>query len=204
MTDIALIGATGNIGSRVLTEALSRGHAVTALTRDASKMKPRAGMTVRQGSTTDATNLAAILAGHAAIVVSVKWNEANIRDVLDAVRRSGVKRVLFVVGAGSLMRSDGRTHLDHMADRGFQPPTSKPASLALAELRKVTDLDWTAISPAASIRAGERTGEFRLGGDDLLEDDEGQSQISYEDFAIAIVDEIEKPQHLRRRFTAAY
>lgn len=204
MTDIALIGATGNIGSRVLTEALSRGHAVTALTRDASKMKPRAGMTVRQGSTTDAANLAAILAGHAAIIVSVKWNEANIRDVLDAVRRSGVKRALFVVGAGSLLRSDGRTHLDHMADRGVQPPTSKPASLALAELRKVTDLDWTAISPAASIRAGERTGEFRLGGDDLLEDDEGQSQISYEDFAIAIVDEIEKPRHLRRRFTAAY
>ncbi|MBN9515374.1 MAG: NAD(P)H-binding protein [Alphaproteobacteria bacterium] len=204
MTDIALIGATGNIGSRVLTEALSRGHAVTALTRDASKMKPRAGMTVRQGSTTDAANLAAILAGHAAIIVSVKWNEANIRDVLDAVRRSGVKRALFVVGAGSLLRSDGRTHLDHMADRGVQPPTSKPASLALAELRKVTDLDWTAISPAASIRAGERTGEFRLGGDDLLEDEEGQSQISYEDFAIAIVDEIEKPRHLRRRFTAAY
>ena len=204
MTDIALIGATGNIGSRVLTEALSRGHAVTALTRAASKMKPRAGMTVRQGSTTDAANLAAILAGHAAIIVSVKWNEANIRDVLDAVRRSGVKRALFVVGAGSLLRSDGRTHLDHMADRGVQPPTSKPASLALAELRKVTDLDWTAISPAASIRAGERTGEFRLGGDDLLEDEEGQSQISYEDFAIAIVDEIEKPRHLRRRFTAAY
>jgi len=204
MTDIALIGATGNVGSRILTEALSRGHAVTALTRDASKMKPRAGMTVRQASTTDVANLAAVLAGHAVVVASVKWNEANIRDVLDAVRRSGVKRALFVVGAGSLIRSDGRTHLDHMADRGVQPPTSKPASLALAELRKVTDLDWTAISPPASIRPGERTGEFRLGGDHLLEDDEGQSQISFEDFAIAIVDEIEKPKHSRQRFTAAY
>lgn len=204
MTDIALIGATGNVGSRILTEALSRSHAVTALTRDASKMKPRAGMTVRQASTTDVTNLAAVLAGHAVVVASVKWNEANIRDVLDAVRRSGVKRALFVVGAGSLIRADGRTHLDHMADRGVQPPTSKPASLALAELRKVTDLDWTAISPPASIRPGERTGEFRLGGDQLIEDDEGQSQISFEDFAIAIVDEIEKPKHSRQRFTAAY
>lgn len=204
MTDIALIGATGNIGSRILTEALSRGHAVTALTRDASKVKPRAGMTVRQGSTTDTANLAAILAGHEVVIASVKWNEANVHDVLDAVRRSGVKRVLFVVGAGSLMRSDGRTHFDHMADKGIQPPTSRPAALALAEVRKVTDLDWTAISPPASIRPGERTGEFRLGGDDLLQDDEGQSQISYEDFAIAIVDEIEKPRHLRRRFTAAY
>ena len=204
MTDIALIGATGNIGSRILTEALSRGHAVTALTRDASKMKPRAGMTVRQASTTDATNLAAVLAGHAIVVVSVKWNEANIRDVLDAVRRSGVTRALFVVGAGSLIRADGRTHLDHMIDRGVQPPTSKPGFLALTELREVTDLDWTAISPPTSIRPGERTGEFRLGEDHMLEDDEGQSQISYEDFAIAIVDEIEKPQHSRRRFTAAY
>lgn len=204
MTDIALIGATGNIGSRILTEALSRGHAVTALTRDASKVKPRAGMTVRQGSTTDTANLAAILAGHEVVIASVKWNEANVHDVLDAVRRSGVKRVLFVVGAGSLMRSDGRTHFDHMADKGIQPPTSKPAALALAEVRKVADLDWTAISPPASIRPGERTGEFRLGADDLLQDDEGQSQISYEDFAIAIVDEIEKPRHLRRRFTAAY
>lgn len=204
MTDIALIGATGNIGSRILTEALSRGHAVTALTRDASKMKPRAGMTVRQASTTDVTNLAAVLAGHAIVVVSVKWNEANIRDVLDAIRRSGVTRALFVVGAGSLIRSDGRTHLDHMIDRGVQPPTSKPGFLALTELREVTDLDWTAISPPTSIRPGERTGEFQLGEDHMLEDDEGQSQISYEDFAIAIVDEIEKPRHSRRRFTAAY
>lgn len=204
MTDIALIGATGNIGSRILTEALSRGHAVTALTRDASKMKPRAGMTVRQASTTDVTNLAAVLAGHAIVVVSVKWNEANIRDVLDAIRRSGVTRALFVVGAGSLIRADGRTHLDHMIDRGVQPPTSKPGFLALTELREVTDLDWTAISPPTSIRPGEHTGEFRLGEDHMLEDDEGQSQISYEDFAIAIVDEIEKPRHSRRRFTAAY
>ena len=204
MTDIALIGATGNIGSRILTEALSRGHAVTALTRDASKMKPRAGMTVRQASTTDVTNLAAVLAGHAIVVASVKWNEANIRDVLDAIRRSGVTRALFVVGAGSLIRSDGRTHLDHMVDRGVQPPTSRPGFLALTELREVTDLDWTAISPPASIRPGERTGAFRLGEDHMLEDDEGQSQISYEDFAIAIVDEIEKPRHSRRRFTAAY
>ena len=96
--------------------------------------------------------LAAVLAGHAIVVASVKWNEANIRDVLDAIRRSGVTRALFVVGAGSLIRSDGRTHLDHMVDRGVQPPTSRPGFLVLTELREVTDLDWTAISPPASIR----------------------------------------------------
>lgn len=204
MTDIALIGATGNIGSRVLDEALTRGHKVTALTRDASKMTARPNMTVRQASTTDVTKMAATLKGHDIVVASVKWNEANVHDVLDAVRRAGVKRVLFVVGAGSLLRADGRTHFDHMAEKGIEPPTSRPAALALAEVRKVTDLDWTAISPPASIQPGERTGKFRLGTEHLLEDADGQSRISREDFAIAIVDEIEKPRHLRRRFTAAY
>jgi len=91
-----------------------------------------------------------------------------------------------------------------MAERGIEPPTSKPAALALAEVRKVTDLDWTAISPPASIQPGERTGRFRLGTEHLLEDAEGQSRISREDFAIAVMDEIEKPRHMRRRFTAAY
>lgn len=204
MTTIALIGSTGNIGSHVLDEALSRKHTVTAITRDASKLKPRPGMTVRQGSTTDAVSMASILKGHDIVVASVKWNEASVHHVLEAVRASGVKRVLFVVGAGSLLRADGRTHLDHMADRGIQPPTSKPASLALEEVRKIKDLDWTAISPPASIQPGERTGKFRLGKDQLLEDKNGESRISREDFAVAIVNEIEKPKHLRKRFTAAY
>lgn len=204
MTAIALIGATGNIGSRILDEALQRRHKVTAITRDASKVKSRPGMTVKQGSTTDVATLAGVLAGHKIVVASVKWNEANVLDVLDAVRRAGVKRVLFVVGAGSLLRADGRSHLEHMAEKGIQPPTSKPASLALAEVRKAKDLDWTAISPPASIQPGDRTGKFRLGTDHLLEDAEGQSRISREDFAIAIVDEIEKPRHIRKRFTAAY
>jgi putative NADH-flavin reductase len=204
VSKIALIGATGKIGSRILDEALSRRHKVTALTRDASKVAPRTGMIVKQASSADVPRLAAVLKGHDIVVASVKWNEASIHHVLDAVRRSGVKRALFVVGAGSLLRADGRTHFEHMAEKGIQPPTSKPAVLALAELRKVSDLDWTAISPPASIQPGERTGKFRLGTEHLLEDEEGQSLISREDFAIAIVDEIEKPRHIRQRFTAAY
>jgi len=115
-----------------------------------------------------------------------------------------VKRALFVVGAGSLLRSDGRTHFEHMTEAGAVPPTSKPAALALDVIRSVSDFDWTAISPPASIQPGVRTGKFRLGGDRLLEDAQGQSRISREDFAIAIIDEIERPQHRRKRFTAAY
>jgi hypothetical protein len=145
-----------------------------------------------------------VLRRHDAVVVSVKWNEADIHQVLDAIRRSGVKRCLFVIGAGSLLRKDGRTHFEHMAEKGIQPPTSKPAALAFDEIKKATDLDWTAISPAASIQPGERTGKFRLGLDQLIEDDEGESRISREDFAVAILDELEKPQHVRKRFTAGY
>ena len=202
--NIALAGATGNIGSRILDEALRRGHKVTAITRDPKKLEPRRGVTVRAGSTSDAPVLTRTLKGHDAVIVSVKWNENDIGRVIDVIRGSGVKRCLFVVGAGSLLRKDGRTHFEHMAEKGVQPPTSKPASQALEAIQKVSDLDWTAISPAASIQPGERTGKFRLGLDHLIEDDKGRSAISRDDFAIAILDEIEKPKHVRKRFTAAY
>jgi hypothetical protein len=202
--NIVLAGATGNIGSRILDEALRRGHRVTGLTRDPTKLGAREGLQARKASTTEVTAFADALKGHDAAILSVKWNENDVHRVLDALRKAGVKRCLFVVGAGSLLRNDGRTHFDHMAEKGIQPPTSKPAALALAEVQKVTDLEWTAISPPASIQPGERTGKFRLGRDHLLEDDKGKSEISREDFAIAILDEIEKPRHVRQRFTAAY
>ncbi len=202
--NLALVGATGAIGSRILDEALRRGHHVTATTRDRSKLGSRAGMTAKSTDSADVARTADVLKGHDAVIVSVKWNENDITKVLDAVRRSGVKRCLFVIGAGSLLRKDGRTHFEHMAEKGVQPPTSKPAALAFEEIRKADDLEWTAISPAASIQPGERTGKFRLGLDHLIEDDKGQSIISREDFAIAILDEVETPQHIRRRFTAAY
>ena len=204
MSNIALIGATGNIGSRVLSEALARSHTVTAITRDPRKLTARPGMTIKAASTTDPVVLAQVLKGHDVVIVSVRWNDADVHQVLDAIRNSDVKRCLFVIGAGSLLRKDGRTHLEHMADKGIQPPTSKPASLAYEEIKKVKDLDWTAISPPASIQPGRRTGKFRRGLDKLIEDKEGQSLISREDFAVAILDELEKGKHIRKRFTAAY
>lgn len=202
--NIVLAGATGNIGSRILDEALQRGHRVTGLTRDPAKLGARDGLQAKKADTAEVAAFADALKGHDAAILSVKWNENDVHQVLDALRKSGVKRCLFVIGAGSLLRKDGRTHFDHMAEKGIQPPTSKPAALAFAEMRKVTDLDWTAISPPASIQPGERTGKFRLGRDHLLEDAKGKSEISREDFAIAILDEIEKPKHIRQRFTAAY
>jgi putative NADH-flavin reductase len=204
MSIIALLGATGNIGSRVLDEALARGHKVTAITRDPRKLNARDGMTIRAGSTTDAPTLSAVLKGHDVVVASVKWNDNDIRRVIDTIRQSGVKRALFVIGAGSLLRSDGRRHYDYMAEKGVQPPTSLPALQAYDVIRTIGDLDWTAISPPASIGPGRRTGKFRLGLDELIEDAKGESKISREDFAVAILDEIEKPKHVRKRFTAAY
>jgi putative NADH-flavin reductase len=203
--NIVVIGATGAIGSRIVDEALRRGHTVTATSRDpGAKLAARTGMTAKAANTADVSATAAVLRRHDAAIVSVKWNEADIHQVLEAIRNSGVKRCLFVIGAGSLLRKDGRTHFEHMAEKGIQPPTSKPAALAFEEMKKANDLDWTAISPAASIQPGERTAKFRLGLDHLIEDDEGESRISREDFAIAILDEIETPRHPRKRFTAAY
>src|SRR5258708_33203627 len=114
--NIALVGATGNIGSRILDEALNRGHQVTGITRDPKKLGGRGGLQVRQGSTTDFVGFVRVLQGHEAAIVSVQWNENGINRVLEGLRHSGVKRCLFVVGAGSLLRKDGRTHLDYMAE----------------------------------------------------------------------------------------
>jgi hypothetical protein len=201
---IALVGSTGNIGSRILDEALSRRHQVVGTTRNPEKVAARDGLTVKKVNTHDVKALAEILRGSDAVIVSVKWTENDINEVIEAVRASGVRRVLFVVGAGSLLREDGRLHFDHMMEKGISAPTSKPAMLALEVIRKVDDLDWTAISPSGQIEPGERTGVFRLGLDHLIQDAEGRSRISREDFAIAILDEMEKPQHIRKRYTAGY
>lgn len=201
---LAIIGATGNIGARILDEALSRGHAVTGLTRDASKLEARPNLTPKAADTADAAALAQVLKSHDAVLVSVKWNENDVHKVLQAVRDSGVKRCLFVVGAGSLRRPDGQLTYDYMKGLGIEPPTSMPAMKALEVLRTVEDLNWTAISPAFQINPGERTGKFRLGGDEMIFDEKGESLISREDFAVAILDEIEAPKHIRQRFNVGY
>ncbi len=201
---IALVVSTGNLGSRILAEALSRKHLVIGITRAPEKLVARDGLTVRKANTHDVKGLAEVLRGNDAAIVAVKWNENDIAEVIEAVRASGVTRALFVVGAGSLLREDGRLHYDHMMEKGTPAPSSKPAMLALDALKKINDLDWSAISPSADIQPGERTGVFRLGLDHLIQDAEGRSRISREDFAIAILNEIEKPQHIRQRFTAGY
>ena len=198
MANIALVG---NIGSRILDEALARGHCVTGTTRGVVDLPARDGAIVATVHPADATALAAVLRGHDAVIVSLKWDVNDVDAVIGAIRKSKVRRALIVVGAGSLRRADGRLHFDHMATPS---PASKPATIALEKLRRVDDFDWTAISPPTSIQPGARTGKFRLGTDTMVVDADDNGRISREDFAVAILDEIENPKHVRQRFTVGY
>jgi putative NADH-flavin reductase len=192
MADIVIVGATGNIGAKILDEALMRGHRVTGTTRSAGKLATRERLTVATVQPSDTAALAGVLQRHDAAIFSLRWEVDDIDVIIEAIRESGLRRALFVVGAGSLLRADGRLHFDRMSPPS---PSSKPAMLALDRLRKVDDFDWTAISPPASIKPGERTGRFRTGTDTMVVDDAGQGRISREDFAVA---------HIRRRFTIGY
>lgn len=212
---LALIGPTGQVGRRLLDEALRRGHAVTALSRQPDKLAARPGLSVVQADVYDAGQVAAAVAGHDAVLDAFNpgWGDAAIRAnfmkgtraILDGVKRAGVKRILVVGGAGSLFVAPGTQLVD---TPGF-PAEWKEGALgareALGEIRGETELDWTFISPPVflNLHGGERTGKYRLGGDEVLMDGDTPAGISGEDLAVAILDEVEKPAHLRKRFTVA-
>ncbi len=211
---IALIGGTGFVGSAVLTELLSRGHAVTALARHPDKLGAQATLKVVKADVTQPAEVAAAVAGHDAVVSAYNpgWGEADIfrlfgqgyDGILAGLKQAGVKRVLAVGGAGSLEVTPGL----QLVDTPEFPAEWKQGALAardlLTRLRGETTLDWTFLSPPIALAPGERTGRYRVGGDQLLPGQgEAPAGISVADLAVAIVDEIEKPKHLRARFTVA-
>jgi putative NADH-flavin reductase len=200
---IALIGATGNAGSRILTELVSRGHAVTAIARDASRVPVEKGVTARSADANDAGALADVLAGHDAVISSAMFMTADPARLIEAVIRSGVKRYFVVGGAGTLEVAPGVRVIDSPDIPAEYQPEMRGGERMLNALRE-TALDWTFLSPGLEFAPGERTGAFRLGGDQLLMDGEGRSRISMEDYAIAVVDEIETPRHVKARFTIGY
>lgn len=200
---VALIGASGNAGTRILKELVSRGHEVTAIARHPEKIEAGPKVRVKEGDVFDKAGLAALLKGHDAVVSAVRFTASDPQLLVDAVRASGVQRYLVVGGAGSLEVAPGSKLIDTPQFPAAYKPEAGKGGEFLDLLRKVDDLDWTFLSPSALFVAGERTGKFRLGKDQLLTGDQG-SRISFEDYAVALVDEIERPSHIRQRFTVGY
>ena len=215
---IILYGATGKAGSRLLTELLSRRHAVTAILRNPEKLAPNQGLTVQQGDLSSAAAIAEAIGGADALVsayappvgkeeqlvtVTQRLIEA-IQQVSQHASSSGTApRLIVVGGAGSLLVAPGL----ELADSPQMPVAWKPIADAhrkALKLLRASSIDWTYLSPAAMFAPGERTGQFRLGQDELLVGGGGNSYISMEDYAIALVDELEQPQRRGQRFTVGY
>ena len=201
---IAIVGASGNVGQRVVAEALARGLAVTAIARKRPAGDSVAGVEWKIADLADPAATSGALAGNDVVVLSVRFGDTNFKTALDGVRRSGVSRLLVVGGAASLEIAPGKVLLDQPDFPDFIKPEATPARAALERLRGETELDWTFLSPSMMFGPGERTGVFRLGGDALLTAADGKSHISYEDYAVALLDEIEVPRHSRARFTVGY
>jgi putative NADH-flavin reductase len=201
---VALIGATGNAGSRILVELAQRGHRITAVVRRPEKVPGLEGVTAKECDANRVDDLVPLLTGQDVAISSLHFLHSQADKLVDAVRRARVPRYVIVGGAGSLENSKGVKLIDAGGVPEPYMAESRAGGTFLDLLRRTTDLDWTFLSPSAEFVAGERTGIFRLGTDTLLSDANGRSWISYEDYAVALVDEVEQPRHSRRRFTVGY
>jgi uncharacterized protein len=201
---IAVIGASGNAGSRITAELVRRGHSVTAIVRNPEKVAVQAGVTPVKGDVMDQAGLARLVTGHDAAISSVHFLASDPAKLIGAAKEAKVGRYLVVGGAGSLEVAPG---VRLVTTPGFPVAYKAEAEAGAAFLdllRGEKELNWTFLSPSALFVAGERTGKFRLGTDQLLTSDDGKSSISFEDFAVALADEIERPAHIRQRFTVGY
>ena len=201
---LVIIGAAGNVGQRLVNEALSRGHVVTAVGPTMSKLQDLGNVNAKEGQYEDPDRLAEVSAGHDIVISAVRFVKYEASQMLEAVRKSGVCRLAVVGGAGSLTAPNGGLVVDGPNFPEVARPEAQAGQKVLDALMGEKDIDWTFLSPSAVFAPGEATGQFRLGGDNLLIAENGKSHISYEDFAIALLDEVETPKHSRRRFTVGY
>ena len=211
--NIALIGATGFVGSAVLNELLQRGHRVTVLARSPAKLTAREGLTVVAADAQDAAQVAKAVAGHDAVVSAYNpgWTVPDIHDqflkgtraIIDGTKAAGVRRLLVVGGAGSLFVAPGV----QLVDTPQFPAEWKQGALAAREalnwIRTENTLDWTFLSPPILLQPGERTGQYRLGDEAPLMNGDQPGSISVADLAVAMADELETPRHVQKRFTVA-
>jgi putative NADH-flavin reductase len=211
---IALFGATGHLGQGILEEALSRGYDVTAIVRDPARLTQRNDkLKVVTGDVAQPASWLSAVRGADAVVASLSARRdgnpdsvpANAGVLLDSLPKAGVKRLLWVGGAGSLEVAPGVKVIDdpHFPDAWKPEANAQGNALDVFRASKA-DVDWTYISPAALIEDGERSGKYRVGGDQLLVDANGVSRITVPDYAAALLDRIEKHDALRQRITVAY
>ena len=216
MKKIVLIGASGFVGSAILNEALDRGHKVTAVVRHPEKITAvHKNLVIKQLDVSFTERVTEVSKGVDAVISAYNpgWKNPKIAEettkvykaILNGVKQAGVKRLLVVGGAGSLFISPGK----RIMDAGSMPESYLPAVRALAEVYLIDlmaekSIDWVFFSPADILEPGLRTGKFRLGKDDLIVNEKGESKISVQDYAVAMIDELEKPVHHRERFTIGY
>lgn len=214
---IVVFGATGHVGRCVVAEALRRGHQVVGVVRDpAAVQTPDPRVTLVMGDATNADSIADVVRHADAVVsaISPRPNArglaapslaANARALIAGLQSAGVRRVLYVGGAGSLEIAPGQALMDQPSFPEIYKAEAQEGREALAVWRgEGEELDWTYLSPAAEIGPGERTGTYRTTGDQFLADANGRSFISFEDYAVAVLDELEHPHHMGRRFGVAY
>ncbi|MDK7757277.1 NAD(P)-dependent oxidoreductase [Providencia rettgeri] len=211
---ISIIGATGFVGRALVAEALLRHHQVTAISRHSNQLSQHAHLITAAGDITDIPWLTSRLKGQDVVISAFNggWQNPNLYQdtvagnlaILHAVQKSMVKRFIVVGGAGSLKTTAG---IDLIDSPDF-PAEIKSGAQAMREfknqLQSIDSLDWTYVSPAAMLEEGERTETFRLGGNQLLMNGNTPAKISVEDFAVAILDEVNNSQFIRQQFTAAY
>lgn len=213
---ILLIGASGFVGSAIMEEALNRGHQVTAVVRNPDKITMSSpNLFIVKADISEENTVADVCRGFETVISAYNpgWKNPDIYEqtlkiystILKGVKKAGVKRLLCVGGAGTLFIAPGL----RLVDSGAVPPALLPGVKGLGEfylnvLRKEKELDWVFLSPAADMRPGRRTGKFRIGRDNLIQDERGNSVISVEDYAVAMINELEKPVHHRERFTVGY
>lgn len=210
---IALIGASGYVGSALLNEALARGHSVTALVTKPDKLTAGKGVTVVKADALNSDHLSTQLRDHDAVLSAFSGHADSdvlayylkgFKAIVAATKQAAVPRLLLVGGAGSLFVAPGLQVIDTPDFPAQWKATAEGARQALQLLQNETALDWTMLSPSAHLEPGERTAKFRLGKDELLVDANGNSRISLADYAVAMLDELERPAHHRQRFTVGY
>ena len=213
--NIALIGATGFVGPHILQEALNRGHRINAVVRNPAKIKiTDDNLKILTGDVLNEKILVNLLKGNEAVLSAYNagWKNPNlyneytqgVNSILRATKEAGVKRLITVGGAGSLEIEPGK----QFVDTPEFPAEWKEGALAARDflnvLKKENGLDWTFLCPSIMLKPGKRTGKFRVGKDNPLFDENGNSEISVEDLAVAMIDELEKPQFIGQRFTVGY